>query len=395
MKKTRQHIFLLTVAALALSACKNTSMFDTLPDRRLDYRQSSISRKIEVPPDLSAGRLDDELAVSDFDLSLPTNYSSYEKARVQRNNKGFIKVLPPLYKVAVKQPRGEAPYLLIEADVETTWQAVKKYWQYNGGTLSVEEPKVGIMETEWLKNEKDTPQTGIGGILDGFLGFLSDDDERDRYRLRFTRLEAKRTQVLLLARHVEQVADHDFQSGKEPAGFKWQHSSQGNRERQLEMTRRIALFVSSELKRHSGASTQAAAVIDKETQPPPSDAADTTTLLQLGDGRPALILPAPYAQAWRVLGIGLDKASFTIIEDDYQTGTYHVRYTPQSDAAAPSLFSRLVKSPHGSATTERPGYLVRLADQDERPIAVVQNADGTAAQPAKARALLEAVQAAL
>ena len=391
--KSFRHIPFHIVAAATLSACSGGSLFDTLPDRRPDYRQSGINRKIEVPPDLSSGQLNDALTVSDFNSSAAVNYSSYENARLRRNDTASVQVLPTLYKVAIEEPDGALPYLVIETDPETAWQVVKNYWQHNGIHLAVVQPDIGIMETEWLEDEPDMPRTGISALFNGFLGFLSDSDERNRYRIRFTRLDPKRTEVRLIHSQSEQVAEYDFQSGKEPAGFKWQLSAEKDPQRQLEMTRRLALFVSGELKRRSGAPTRATDA-DKRTESPTRDAAQSATLSQLSDGRPALILAPPYARAWRVLGIGLDKASFAITGTDYQSGTYRVRYTPQSDKPSRSLLSRLFESSQKPAA-RRPQYQVRLAEQGERLVAVVQNGDGTAAQPDKARALLEAVRTAL
>lgn len=390
--KSFRHIPLYLVTAATLSACTTSSLLDTLPDRRPDYRHSEVKRKIEVPPDLSAEQLDDALTISDFNSPAVVNYSSYKNANLRRGDKTPpVQVLPSLYRVQIKEPTGQLPYLIIEADPETAWQAVKKYWQDNAIHLAIEKPDIGIMETDWLENKSDMPQTGISGLLNSFLGFLGDSDERNRYRIRFTRVDAKHTEVLLIHSQSEQVAEYDFQSGKEPAGFKWQLSANKDPELQLEMTRRLALFVSAELKRASELPAQTASA-EKQTTTRTPNAPRSITLSQLSDGRPALMLAPPYAEAWRVLGIGLDKASFAIISNDYQTGRYKVRYTPQPDK--PSLFSRIFSSAH-KPTTQTPEYLVRLGEQGERLIAVVQNTDGTAAQADAARALLEAVRTAL
>ena len=62
----KTHILPLLGAALLMTACSNTSLRDAIPDRRPDYRQSNVSRQLEVPPDLSGGTLDDQLTVPDM-----------------------------------------------------------------------------------------------------------------------------------------------------------------------------------------------------------------------------------------------------------------------------------------------------------------------------------------
>ncbi|HRY16046.1 MAG TPA: hypothetical protein P5330_09280, partial [Candidatus Competibacteraceae bacterium] len=50
---------------LALAGCSKS--FDTLlPDRRPDYRQSTVAQPLEIPPDLTASTIDDTLIVPEI-----------------------------------------------------------------------------------------------------------------------------------------------------------------------------------------------------------------------------------------------------------------------------------------------------------------------------------------
>lgn len=389
MKTTRIQLTGTLIVALGLTACSSGSLRDTLPDRRPDYRQSSVGRNIEVPPDLSGTSLNDQLSVSDFNPAAVASYSDYNDARIQRDDRGFIEVLPALYGVQVYEPAGQLPYMIIDTDASTAWQVVRKYWAYNGIRLKVDDPSIGVMETDWLENVGDMPSTGISGFLNNVLGFASDSDERDRYRLRFSRLSPSQTQVALIYSKSEQVAEYDFPTQTtDPSGFTWQLSDTNNPELQLEMTRRIAVFASNELQRSSGL------VAATENESAPALSTGFAQITTLPDGQPALIMPGNYAQSWRVLGIGLDKASFAILGDDYQNGTYRVRYQPQSDLKTRSYFSSLWGSDDEPAS-QRPEYLVRLSDQGAQSIAVVQNGDGSPANAAQAEAVFQSVQAVL
>ncbi|SUO94582.1 outer membrane protein assembly factor BamC [Suttonella ornithocola] len=386
MKKTASSLF----TAFLLTACSSGSLIDNLPNRAPDYRQSNVSRKIEVPPDLTGGNLDNSLAVNDFTPASVTSYNDYQAARVKRNQRGFIEVLPPLYGVQVVEPAGQLPYIVTAADPSTSWSIVKKYWQNNGIRLTLDNPSIGIMETDWLEDKGDAPKTGISGLLNGLLGFLKDSDERDRYRLRFSRNAQGGTDILLIYSKTEQVAQYDLPSGrKNPAGFKWQLSDNKNPELQLEMTRRIALYLSTALEKMAGVNQS-----HIQTNQPTAANNSLGMLSTLNDGSPALLLNGRYAQNWRTLGIALDRASFTILSNDYPTGTYRVRYTPQSDKKNQSFFSRLWGS-KDAPENQRPEYLVRLSDQGGQSIAIVQTANGGIANPAQAKALLESVYAAL
>ena len=52
-------------AVMALVAC-STNLDTLLPDRRPDYRRSTLSQSLEVPPDLTASTIDDTLVIPEL-----------------------------------------------------------------------------------------------------------------------------------------------------------------------------------------------------------------------------------------------------------------------------------------------------------------------------------------
>lgn len=345
---------LLLVSSLTLTACSTSNILDNIPNRAPDYRQSSVSRKIEVPPDLTGDTLNDKLVVSDFTPNSTASYNDYYADRVQRDSRGYIQVLPQLYGVQVNQPAGELPYISTQADPSTAWEIVKNYWLNNGVRLAIDNPGIGIMETDWLENKAGTPKTGISGFLNGLLGFLTDSDQRDRYRIRFTRNAQGGTDIILIYTKTEQLPQYDFQSGKDPAGYKWQISDNTNPELQLEMTRRIALYLSGELEKQYGKQTQASA-------------ATRVQLAQLQDGQPALVINQTYQTTWTQIGNAAQQTGFSITGKNYQTGTYQLR------------------AEDGNT------YRLRLAANGEQTIAIVQSKTGKPVAAATARAILSAL----
>lgn len=346
----------LLLTALGLTACSTGSLLDNLPDRSPDYRQSHVGRKIEVPPDLTSDTLNDQLVVSDFTPSSSASYNDYYADRIKRDSRGYIQVLPELYGVQVHENAGQLPYISTAADPSTSWTIVKNYWLNNGVRLAVDNPAIGIMETDWLENQAGKPKAGVSGLLNGLLGFLNDSDQRDRYRMRFTRNVQGGTDITLIYTKSEQVAQYDFQSGKDPAGYKWQISDNQNPELQLEMTRRIALYLSGALQ--------------KQTAPQQAQTAANNTNAQfarLNDGQLALVINQPYQQTWQQLKQSAQHAGYRIDKSDYNTGTYHIRVNKQA-------------------------YRLRLANNgNNQSIVIVQNASGKAIEPSKAQNILAAL----
>lgn len=345
-------IILLVITFFTVSACTTGSLLEQLPDRRPDYRQSNTRRKIELPPDLS------RLQTQNPDINPPTTYSAYEKTALERSQRDFIDVLPALKGVEVVEQKGELPYIRVDADATTAWRLVEKYWQNQGITLKVDEPTLGIMETDWLENLNDRPQNFINKLL----GFVHDTDRRDHYRLHFSR-QQNQTLIQIIYRASEQVADYDFPTHKTPSGFHWQLSDTENPALQLEMTRRIALFIAQHLAPNNAHISAAPA---------------NSFLQPLADGQPALWIQAPYAQAWQLLETALEKTGFAIVQENYQEGRFRVHYSP---ATAHPLFSRSKKSAAES-------YTLRLSDQGEKSLVIVQNRDGGALSAAKAQTVL-------
>ena len=367
----KTHILPATAAALLLAACSNTSLRDVIPDRRPDYRQSNVSRQLEIPPDLSGGTLDDQLTVPDMNPASVATYRAYSQDNAIRDKRGFIEVLPQLYGVQVVEQPGALPYILVAADTSTTWTAVKKYWENNGIRLRTQEPAIGLMETDWLENLSDLPRTGISGLLDSIIKLTHDSGTRDRYRVRFSH-EGDKTGVTIVYSQAEEKAVRDTNS-KDPQGFRWTQTDNDSPELQLEMTRRIALFVSAELRRQNDLSQQHGSAGDA--------AAGVRAQLTTAGGKPALAIQGNYGQAWRVLGIGLDKASFALEKQDYKSGTYQVQYQPQSaeKAEKTGFWSRLWGSKKPQTADNAPRYLIRLSDQGDHSLAVVQTPNGKAA----------------
>lgn len=375
---------LLFISAL-LSGCSGFNLQDKIPDRRPDYRQSNIGRKLEIPPDLVGTTLNDQLTVPDLNPTAVANYKNYTQDNLKRNRRGYLDVLPELYGVQVLEPQGELPYIVVNADPETTWLIVKKYWEYNGIRLKTQEPTIGLMETDWLEDVSDLPKTGISGLLDSIIQMTHDSGKRDRYRIQFARQPNGQTAVMLIYSQAEEKALRDSNS-KETSGFRWQLSDNDNPELQLEMTRRLAVFISAELQRQqAGINTSGNAANGVYAQ------------LTHINGQPALAITGRYAQAWRILGIALDKSSFSLENQDYNTGTYQVSYQPQSAEKQKndSFFARLWGNKKNEHENDKPQYLLRLADQGNYAVAIVQKVNGKQVSAKEAKTLLETILTAI
>ncbi len=79
---------------------------------------------------------------------------------------------------------GDKQWLSTQDAPENVLPKVRAYWQSQGYTLTIDEPKTGILETDWKQNKTKLPG---GGIVANFIDNLSDSGMRDRYRTRLER----------------------------------------------------------------------------------------------------------------------------------------------------------------------------------------------------------------
>ena len=54
---------------------------------------------------------------------------------------------------------GTERWLVVKTTPEIAWNTTRKFWMDIGFVLAVEQPTLGIMETDWAENRADVPST--------------------------------------------------------------------------------------------------------------------------------------------------------------------------------------------------------------------------------------------
>ncbi|MDH3633785.1 MAG: outer membrane protein assembly factor BamC [Gammaproteobacteria bacterium] len=130
-------VSVLLLAAL-LAACQGMGA-----DKR--YLEASLGRNLELPPDLSENE-----EGSSFEL--PTGFSG--------NADGSTDKVPVLARVESLRLEGSGDlyWLNVDEPVDNLYQLVKIFWFSEGYRLVVDEPVIGIMQTEWVLTEQGTSE---------------------------------------------------------------------------------------------------------------------------------------------------------------------------------------------------------------------------------------------
>jgi outer membrane protein assembly factor BamC len=250
--------------------------------------------------------------------------------------------------------------------------------------LKKEDPRIGIMETDWAENRADIPEGPVRSVLKYVAGAVYSAPTRDKYRVRLERTADGGTDIYVTHYGVEEVAVGGMGNDRSTT-TKWQPRP-ADPELEAEMLNRLLVYLGAADRRAATAVARA----DK-----PTGAKGTRSRLTTVDGQPALVIEAPYDRSWRLVGLALDSSNFVVEDQNRNQGRYTVEYRdiaaqPESEADKGLLsglaFWRDKPPPKGTR------YQVRLAGQGEQTMVVVQNAAGQPEQSPAAQQLLESLR---
>lgn len=372
---------------LVLSACGTVT--DMVPDRRPDYRTSTMTNPLEVPPDLTASTLDDALRVPDLSPRDSAMLSEYSTERQPARSTGeTVAQAPDGLRV---ERDGDRRWLVSTQSADQLWPRIKEFWINNGFPLSRDDPRIGVLETDWLENRADIADGPVRAILGRFLDFAYSAPTRDRFRVRLERVDDG-TEVYLTHYGVEQrlVSSSGRNIAAESTDTVWQARP---RDPELEAEMLTRLMV------HLGTAEQRARAVLAETDPAPAPSDQPRARRIRNDlGEQALLVEHGYDEAWRLVGLTLDGERFVVEDQNRAEGLYLVE---QRDTAAgqrsTGVLSRLAFWRSGDAARDEPGerFKVRLAGQGPQTLVVIHDLDDQVDTSPDGLALLDTLQQAL
>lgn len=82
---------------------------------------------------------------------------------------------------------GSERYIQVNLPPEQVWESLLDFWPSVGLQVEREDPRAGVMETNWAENKANLPQDIIRATLGKLLDSVYSTGERDRYRTRIER----------------------------------------------------------------------------------------------------------------------------------------------------------------------------------------------------------------
>ena len=328
-----------TVAlALALSGCESTNL-----TKRIDYKSTTTGPALELPPDLTTPRYDDRFSVS------TASGLAAQQAGGKTREAEFLATAPN----ARVARAGNERWLVVKATPEQAWDVSRRFWADTGFVLAVEQPALGLMETDWAENRADIPADALRRTLGQFADIFYTTYKRDKFRTRIERgAETGTVEIYIAHRGMEQVPTAKIDNSS-PAAFAWALMPPSPDLEAEMLTRLMIRFGTTE--------PQAIAAVAQAAAQP-----DRARVEKGADGVPKLVIDESFDRAWRRVGLALDRSGFTVVDRDRSTGVYYVRYA----------------DPDAEIGKKDQGWLAKLAfwrkDEVEKPeqyrIAVVEAA---------------------
>lgn len=341
-------------AALILTACGTVKEY--WPAKEADYKQSRREPSLELPPDLRSSEIEDSLVIPSATLS---EYETEARTRAPSE----AGVLPQPENIEVRQD-GRQRWLVVQAPPEQVWPQVRDFWVQSGFLLTVEDPRVGILETEWAENRADIPQGPIRGTLGKVMDFAYSAATRDKFRVRIERgSEPGVTEVYLTHQGVEEVVEGTPDQGGNTV---WKPRP-SDPALEAEMLQRLMVYMGVEEER-------ARARMAQQSQQTPAVRAE---LIRTNTGEVELRLADDFSRAWRRTGLALDRVGFTVEDRNRSEGVYYVRYDdPLKQHESGGLLSRLAFWSDDEPIDREAQYRIQLLASGAQTRVIVRDMDG-------------------
>ncbi len=339
--------------SLTLAACS------VLEGDKVDYKSAGKAPALEVPPDLTQLSRGTRYAIP----GAPVTASSFQSTQTPAVTATAVSALGD---VQIERT-GNQRWLVVDRPADKLWEPVREFWQENGFLLAIEQANLGIMETEWAENRAKLPQDFIRNALGKLFDSLYSTSERDKFRTRLERNPKGGTDIFISHRGMIEVFDSSQKDRTvwqpRPADPELEAEFLGRLMVKLGASKEQSKALMAAATARSGART---AVVNGQS------------VVQLDDG---------FDQAWRRVGLALDRASFTVEDRDRSKGIYFVRYVePSADKAEPGFFGKLFG---GSKEATPIKYRIALVSQGAATTVSVLNASGAPDNSANAQRIVK------
>ena len=354
-------LFMASFVLMSVSACSVVDNFVDTKKNRVNYQNNKSVKALDFPPDLTA---------PEFDMAFVLPADGVVSASAMGNQSGGytvdgrqINVLPKSTNIR-SGGAGTVRWLDVAAPAESVWPKIRDFWRSVGISVKRDEPRIGIMETEWAENRAGLPMDWLRKSVGKIFQSAYDAGTRDRYRVRIEKPTAQTTRIFLTHKGAEKVITNTL------TGWELRPA---NHELEAELLNKLKAFLQGDVV--GAAKRQASGQLSG------GDANQTSSLVSLVEQEGQVILQVHdnYKRAWVLTGIMMDRMGLVAEKRNQAAGIYHVTYRgDDEDTAKRGFFKRLfggrktllVKGQDYQVHVQDAGKLsiVRITDDEGKPL---------------------------
>ncbi len=324
------------LTATILSGCGAFSSLDqVVPDNSKKYRKAETMPPLDVPPDLSTERINDEIAGNQTGAA---TYLEFEEAATNPLASKYN--IAPEVKPSLAG-EGAKRHLVIPGAREVTWQRLLDFWENKGITIKRKDLRIGLMDTE------------VGS-------------DNYAYRLRMERGDtSKIAKVYVSSAGVED-----------------------NTQKNEAMLRQIAdylggLYQQDKVEKQELAKSQ------------PQVVTVNAVLVNEENGHQALVIDQDFPDVWKRTGRVLDSKGFSVEDQDRSRGIYFVHYLDpfnEADKEEEGILSKLAFWRDDEEKAPDEYYYIKLISDAEKTKMIILDAEETRTSSDTAKRLLSLMQ---
>lgn len=361
-KKTCRLGSAIGLSAVLLSGCSSLNQALGL-EEPVDYKSTVAGEPLSIPPDLTQANRDARYTAP----AGVTTFSEYAASQAEQPTVGQTDVLPVQEDIQVKRD-GDLRWLVVERPPEEIYPQLLEFWSEQGFTIRSEDPRTGLIETDWAENRAKIPEGWIRSALGSIIDQVFDSGERERFRMRLERVDGNRSEIYISHQHMYEQPTVDG------AAFRWVYGEE-DPGLNAAMLARLMVFLGTDVQRASGLVSEAEKV-------------DTRPSVEAVPDRTALVLAESFDRAWRRVGVAIDSAGFSVEDRDRSQGDYYIRYLDADlgeKIEQQNFFGRIF----GAKNTAEPvDYRIHVQEQGGSSYVTVRDANGATQEDDTAKRIL-------
>lgn len=344
-------------------------------ERRMAYKKAESLPALDVPPDLLTVDVSDGLAVATAPLAGSATLSEYSRGKegagasvavaaaaassVAKESVGVVDT------DSVKLERdGAQRWLVVKTDAATLWPKLQTFFKDNGLPIKRDDPRLGILETDWAENVGAVPLTSV---WDKAFSALRSASMRDQYVVRIEPgRDAGTSHIFVVHRGMQQVAQGE--------SVKWL-PRESDRWLEAELMGRMALAL--------GGQEAVAKQIVAE-----APTVQSIAEIKRGDNTSVwLEVGLDFPRAWSRLAAAVSRTNIVIEDFDRQKGLFYVAgVLPQDIDPNAGWWARTFR---GYVEEDPKEFKIKLEGTDAPTRATILTKDGEPDYSKRAELLLD------